>query len=169
MRLVRRVTSPTSTCRCSTSSVGIRIAGLCRLCLQHGAAVTDRCLSRPPQIDPYAQVATMRRCREIDGAGPYGSGRSRPARSAHSYSVCRNCMSESGARDRPSWCRASPAARVPSPASRGPWRSPEVGPPLHTAAKTMSSSTSTDQAQHRAMPAPAPSGSCHVRIVATCA
>ena len=52
------------------------------------------------QFDPYAQIETMHRCHEIDGADPYGAGCSRPARSAHSYIVCRNRMSESGARNR---------------------------------------------------------------------
>ena len=52
----------------------------------------------------YAQVATMRRCCEIDGAGPYGAGRSRPARATHSYSVCRNCMSGLVPGTDASWC-----------------------------------------------------------------
>ena len=47
--------------------------------------------------DPYAQVATMRRWWDVDRAGPYGGVRSGPAKSLHSYSVCRNRMSESGA------------------------------------------------------------------------
>lgn len=41
-------------------------------------------LCKAPHSDPYAQVETMRRCREIDRAGPYSAECSRPARSAHS-------------------------------------------------------------------------------------
>ena len=48
----------------------------------------------------YAQVVTMRRCRETDGAGPYGVRLSRSVRPAHSFGIYRNSMSESGARNR---------------------------------------------------------------------
>ena len=51
-------------------------------------------------IDPYAQVATMRRWSDASRTGPSGGELSGPAKSAHSYSVCRNRMSESGARYR---------------------------------------------------------------------
>ena len=49
------------------------------------------------RADPYAQIETMRRCRDRDGAAPYGGERSGPAQSPHSYSVCKNRMSESDA------------------------------------------------------------------------
>jgi hypothetical protein len=52
---------------------------------------------------------------------------------------------------------------------RCPWRSAEVGLPLHSATETMPSSTATDQAKRRALPGPARSVSDHLRIVATCA
>ena len=48
-------------------------------------------------IDPYAHVATMHRRLCVAGAGPCSDELLRPARSAHSYSVCRNRRSESGA------------------------------------------------------------------------
>jgi His/Glu/Gln/Arg/opine family amino acid ABC transporter permease subunit len=45
----------------------------------------------------YAQDATMSRCFNLIVAGPYERGPEGPANSAHSYSVCRNRISESGA------------------------------------------------------------------------
>jgi hypothetical protein len=42
--------------------------------------------------DPYAQVATMRSSSGADGARPNGGERSGRAKSAHSYSACRNRM-----------------------------------------------------------------------------
>jgi len=52
---------------------------------------------RTGAADPYAQNATMCRWSGAEGAGPYGGAQSGPAMSLHSYSVCRNRMSESGA------------------------------------------------------------------------
>ena len=46
---------------------------------------------------PYAHVPTVHMCRDIAGAGRCGDEPFRLARSAHSYSVCRNLRSESGA------------------------------------------------------------------------
>ena len=68
----------------------------------HSGHHTDRSgsLCKAIHSDPYAQVATMRRCSDVDVAGPYGSEGSGLLKSAHSYSVCRNRMSESGARYR---------------------------------------------------------------------
>lgn len=57
----------------------------------------SRSESRLIATDPYAHVSTMRRCSESCGTGPYGGELSGPAQSAHSYSVCRNLSSESGA------------------------------------------------------------------------
>ena len=48
---------------------------------------------------PYAQNATMRSWHENDEAGPCCGRRWGPELSMHSYSVCRNRMSESGARN----------------------------------------------------------------------
>ena len=71
-----------------------------------------------PAVGHYAQIATMRRCHEIDGAGPYGGECSGPARSAHSYSVCRNRMCGRARGGGPSSCRQHPAATAPPPSNR---------------------------------------------------
>ena len=54
-------------------------------------------LCRALHSDPYAHVSTMHRDLKIAGAGPCSDEVFRPAMSAHSYSVCRNRSSESGA------------------------------------------------------------------------
>jgi hypothetical protein len=48
-------------------------------------------------VDPYVQVETMRRWSDTEGTDPYDGERSGPVKSAHSYSACRNRISESGA------------------------------------------------------------------------
>lgn len=50
----------------------------------------------PAGGDPYAQVSTMRMWLVVDRAGPYDGMLCGPARSLHSYSVCRNRISASG-------------------------------------------------------------------------
>ena len=64
--------------------------------------VSTRCwsLCKALHSDHYAQDPAMCIWPGADNAGPYDGLRSRPAKSAHSYSVCRNRMSESGARYR---------------------------------------------------------------------
>jgi hypothetical protein len=54
-------------------------------------------LWRALHSDPYAHVSTMHRGLEIAGVGPCSDEALSPTRSAHSYSVCRNRSSESGA------------------------------------------------------------------------
>jgi len=138
-------------------------------------------LCKPLHSGHYAQVATMRRCRETDGAGPYGVWLSRPVRPAHSFGDYSNPMSESGPRNRRNL--------VPGTSSRAEafsftasfastlrcvtvvlsWWSPEFGPPLHSAAETMSRSTLVDFANHGARIESTNSSSHDLRIVATCA
>jgi hypothetical protein len=56
---------------------------------------------RLTEFDPYAQIETMHRCHGNDGSGPNGGEHWGRGKSTHSYSVCRNRMSESGAWNRP--------------------------------------------------------------------
>ena len=67
-------------------------------------AVSKRAMSSgswPSSVDPYAHASTMHRCLGMACTVPCGDWPFRPARSAHSYSVCRNRRSESGAWYRP--------------------------------------------------------------------
>ena len=61
--------------------------------------LTRNCTKRKAEIAPYAQIATMRSWHENDGLGPCCGRAWVPELSMHSDRVCRNRMSESGARN----------------------------------------------------------------------